>query len=243
MKLSKKFLAVAMSGAVVASVSAAGTLAYLTSQDTAVNTFTVGKVAITLDEAKVGPDGKALTGADAERVKENEYLNVLPGADLDKDPTVTVAADSADCYVYVAVRNYVTGEDRWDRYVDCEYDTVNWKSNGYFVPSNYWGDDKGFRIEIFRYNGSLADENGVIQSGDEAVVLEPVFDKMHVANSLTSEQAAEMVGNKVVVKAFAVQADNLEVEKNEWAQEILTGAAAADKMADEFFTDPKNWKN
>ena len=48
-----------------------GTLAYLTGTDTVNNTFTVGNVKITLDEAKVTTDGTPVEGAD--RVKANEY--------------------------------------------------------------------------------------------------------------------------------------------------------------------------
>ena len=69
-----------------------GTLAYLTGTDTVNNTFTVGNVKITLDEAKVTTDGTPVEGAD--RVKANEY-HLLPGHTYTKDPTVTVKA-SAD---------------------------------------------------------------------------------------------------------------------------------------------------
>ncbi|MFR6087431.1 MAG: SipW-dependent-type signal peptide-containing protein [Oscillospiraceae bacterium] len=64
-----------------------GTLAYLTGTDTVNNTFTVGNVKITLDEAKVTTDGTPVEGAD--RVKANEY-HLLPGHTYTKDPTVTV---------------------------------------------------------------------------------------------------------------------------------------------------------
>lgn len=237
MKLSKKFLAVAMSASVVASVAAAGTLAYLTGEDTAVNTFTVGKVAINLDEAKVGPDGKALTGADAERVKENEYKNIVPGATLDKDPTVTVEADSADCYVYVAVRNYLASDELNPvEYAYYLFNEDTWDYS-YFVPYAPTNDDI-CRIDIFRYKGSLADENGIIKSSEEDIVLEPVFadGKMYVENFLTAEKAKDMLGDKIVVKAFAVQADNLETENGK------TGLEAANKMASDYFIHEAKWK-
>ena len=67
-----------------------GTLAYLTGTDTVNNTFTVGNVKITLDEAKVTTDGTPVEGAD--RVKANEY-HLLPGHTYTKDPTVTVKTD------------------------------------------------------------------------------------------------------------------------------------------------------
>lgn len=86
--------------ALVAALSVAGTLAYLTSTDTAENTFTVGKVKITLDEAKVTTDGAPVEGA--ARVKENEY-HLLPGHTYTKDPTVTVEKGSDASYVRMKV--------------------------------------------------------------------------------------------------------------------------------------------
>ena len=40
--------------------SVAGTLAFLTASDSVTNVFTIGKVALTLDEAVVDSDGKAV---------------------------------------------------------------------------------------------------------------------------------------------------------------------------------------
>ena len=77
-----------------------GTLAYLTGTDTVNNTFTVGNVKITLDEAKVNTDGTPVVGAD--RVKTNEY-HLLPGHTYTKDPTVTVKTGSDASYVRMKV--------------------------------------------------------------------------------------------------------------------------------------------
>ena len=77
-----------------------GTLAYLTGTDTVNNTFTVGNVKITLDEAKVTTDGTPVEGAD--RVKANEY-HLLPGHTYTKDPTVTVEEGSDLSYVRMKV--------------------------------------------------------------------------------------------------------------------------------------------
>ena len=90
--------------------SVLGTMAYLTSTEKVVNTFTVGKVAITLDEAKVNADGTAVTPA--ERVKENAY-HLLPGHGYTKDPTVHVQANSEDSFIFVKVENGIANyEDR-----------------------------------------------------------------------------------------------------------------------------------
>ena len=62
--------------ALVAAISIGGTIAYLTSTDKVENSFTVGKVAITLDESKVDINGTAVTSA--ARVKANTY-KLMPG--------------------------------------------------------------------------------------------------------------------------------------------------------------------
>lgn len=103
MKKFKALLVVACALLLVAA-SVFGTMAYLTSTTGEVkNTFTVGKVKITLDEAKVGTDGKALTGNNAARVKANSY-KLMPGHEYTKDPTVHVTAGSEDAYVRMNVK-------------------------------------------------------------------------------------------------------------------------------------------
>ena len=75
MKARNKILLLALCMAALIAVSVLGTMAYLTSTDTVTNTFTVGKVAIKLDEAKVNADGSLVENAD--RVKAN-YSPVIP---------------------------------------------------------------------------------------------------------------------------------------------------------------------
>lgn len=100
----KSILVAGLSIMIIASMAIAGTLAYFTNTKTANNTFTVGNVAITLNEAPVSKTGDTWTAdQEAARVTENTYSNVYPGAVLPKDPTVTVDANSSDTYVRVKV--------------------------------------------------------------------------------------------------------------------------------------------
>ena len=90
--------------------SVLGTMAYLTDSKGVKNTFTVGNVAITLDEAKVDDNGNAIDKqgkqvtnlADAERVPGNAY-KLLPNHTYVKDPTVTVLKPSVASYVRMKV--------------------------------------------------------------------------------------------------------------------------------------------
>lgn len=110
MKKKTKALMLVLCAVLLVTASVLGTMAYLTSTEKVVNTFTVGKVAITLDEAKVNADGTAVTPA--ERVKENAY-HLLPGHGYTKDPTVHVQANSEDSFIFVKVENGIANyEDR-----------------------------------------------------------------------------------------------------------------------------------
>mgnify|MGYP000395665376 CR=1 FL=1 len=96
-----KKLITAASIALAACVAIGGTIAYLTDKtDTITNTFTVGKVNVTLTEE---------TGAD------NGYeYHVLPGQTTTKDPKVSVAPDDEDSYVFVKVEASESFKEHFD---------------------------------------------------------------------------------------------------------------------------------
>lgn len=87
-----------------------GTIAWLTAQTPEVkNTFTYGNIDITLTET----------------LPENQQAKIIPGQNIDKNPKVTVKANSEDCWLFVKVEedgtfvaNKVTysvdtGTDKW----------------------------------------------------------------------------------------------------------------------------------
>ena len=76
MKTRSKALLLTLCAVVLVVATVFGTMAYLTSTDEVVNTFTVGDVKIKLDEAKADTDGSLVEGA--ERDKANSY-KLLPG--------------------------------------------------------------------------------------------------------------------------------------------------------------------
>ncbi len=87
--MKKKLTAVALVVCMLAIMLVGASLAYFTDTDDATNTFTMGKVDITLTEP-------AWTSAD-------KALKVFPGQSYDKDPTITVEQDSEDCYLVATV--------------------------------------------------------------------------------------------------------------------------------------------
>lgn len=98
----KKSIALVMMAVLLVAASVMGTLAFLTSTASVTNTFTVGKVAITLDEAAVDVYGAPIENAD--RVSANKY-KLIPGHEYTKDPTVHFAAGSEASYLFVKVEN------------------------------------------------------------------------------------------------------------------------------------------
>ena len=127
MKKTTKVLALMLCAVLLVTATVAGTLAYLTSQDTVTNTFTVGNVTITLDETLVtlyGEPGKKVTvtegeGEEATTKEEIQALGdgetptttdantykLIPGHTYTKDPTIHVDENSEDCYLFAKIEN------------------------------------------------------------------------------------------------------------------------------------------
>lgn len=102
MKTKTKVLVLSLSAVLLVAVSVFSTIAFLKSSDNVVNTFTVGKVEITLDEVKVDEYGNP--SSTNERVKANTY-KLIPSHTYTKDPTVHFLAGSEASYLFVKVEN------------------------------------------------------------------------------------------------------------------------------------------
>ena len=84
----KKLATLVASLALVAALGVGATLAYFTDSDTALNTITMGKVDIELDEPDWDEDNP-----------DGEIDEIKPGQEIVKDPTITVKANSEDAYL------------------------------------------------------------------------------------------------------------------------------------------------
>lgn len=103
-----KALALTVCAILLVCGSVLGTMAYLTSTDTVSNTFTVGNVAITLDELETDVYGVAAPGA--QRVESNKY-KLIPGHTYTKEATVHVSAGSEACYLFVKLDGVLTNAE------------------------------------------------------------------------------------------------------------------------------------
>ena len=190
MKNAKKILALLMCAVLLVGASIAGTVAYLTSQDTVTNTFTVGKVEITLDEAKVDEDGQATTDP---RVKENEY-HLLPGLSYDKDPIIHVAADSEDCYLFVRIDNGIAAIEDSANTVAAQMAANGWiKAGDYEDTYVYVGTEEGASTPL------------AVEAGANI----PVFATIKIEKTIDNDILAAYADEEITVYAYALQADGI----------------------------------
>jgi predicted ribosomally synthesized peptide with SipW-like signal peptide len=190
--------------------SVLGTLAYLTSEDTIVNTFTVGKVNIVLNETAVTPDGKAIDGAD--RVKTNNY-HLVPGKTYTKDPTLTVVKGSEEAYV----RMFVT--------FNClkELDAVfapgganmlnifnGYDANNWVYTKDVRDDAKNTVTYEFRYKETVEPE------ADKNAVLDALFDSITIPSALDGKDMESISGFTITVTGNAIQAGGFNNANDAW---------------------------
>lgn len=229
MKTKSKALLLTLCAVLLVAASVMGTMAYLTSTDTVENTFTVGNVKITLDEAKVNTDGTLATPA--ERVKANEY-KLLPGHTYTKDPTVTVIKGSESSYVRMKVTfnnaaqiiamctdpdfaDEITGVEnafpliRMVNFV--EANAAKW--NG-LVPDNMTEAEEMLGNTKYFVYDKTADTltyyyyyTETVAAPDADVVLPVLFDSITVPEWVTGDQLAKLEGFEITAVAEAIQAD------------------------------------
>ena len=193
MKKKTKALMLVLCAVLLVTASVLGTMAYLTSTDKVVNTFTVGKVAITLDEAQVKEDGTPV--ADAARVKQNAY-HLLPGHTYTKDPTVHVQANSEDSFIFVKVENGIANYE--DRPTIAEQ-----------IAARGWTPLTGVENVYYKTYTKSAESTDL-----------PVFGNFTIANHA---DAADSWNNfsaetKVAVTAYAVQQDGFASAAAAWGE-------------------------
>ena len=209
MKTKSKILLLMLCAVALVAASVLGTLAYLTSQDTVTNTFTVGKVQIKLDEAKANADGSLVEGA--ARVKANSY-KLLPGLTYNKDPMVTVLEGSERSYIKMTVTFSKAAEldaifapngaDMTSIFNG--YDGANWIAKG-----NTEDTGANTRTYEFWYKEAVA-------APDADVPLDALFDSITVPGTITGDQLATIAGMTITVNAYAIQADGFADAADAW---------------------------
>lgn len=208
----KSLLTMLLALTLVAVVGVGATLAYLSDSTGAMtNTFTVGN-GIDMkqdeedidydydkdDDGKVDPeydedgDGKVDEGKEGRTEDGNDYTDIQPGDVLVKDPTVTIKANSTECYVFMQLE----GAD--------ELAAQDFTFGGFDATKWIKVDDATGLDGVYRYFET-------VKEADADQVLAPLFTT--VTYSIDAEELADDVElSDVVIKSCAVQAKNMTVE-------------------------------
>ena len=234
MKKAKKILTLVACAVLLVCISVGATIAYLTAQDTVVNTFTVGNVQIKLDEAEVNPDGTYVTDHN-NRVKANKY-HLLPGHTYYKDPTVTVLENSEPCFVriQVTVTDYdklaaaiKTADTETEKYTytvdDIEYPALHMLVGG-------WEDDNWIYKSVADATETVGEEavttkkavyefwyKEIVDKNDENdTVLDDLFETITMPAAVANKELATLGGVEINVTAHAIQADGFADAEKAW---------------------------
>ena len=191
----KKTKLLTMMGAValIGAIGVGSTFAYLTSTtDTVQNTFTLGNVNFDADsglkESAVERENGVYADADGANiwtVTQNAYTDLVAGEVLYKDPTVTMAEDSQNAWVFAKITN-VTNEEA--------FSAVAWSNDwtdvtaAYKTANNISGD-----VDYVVYA-----KKDVIGAGESSTI----FTSVTIAGNVTVDSQIP----QIEVKAFAVQA-------------------------------------
>lgn len=205
MKKTKKILALALAAVMLVCTTVAATVAYLTANTGVVNnTFTVGSVAIELDEALVDIYGEKYlkvennaevetTKGSEDRVKGNDY-KLIPGHTYIKDPTVYVNGGSEPCYVFVKV---------------AVSSNVNGVLDNFAINSDWI---ELASVENVYYYKDVVDARSIATS--VKVALTPVFTQFKVLDSANVSVVTST--DAISVDAYAVQADGFDSAAAAW---------------------------
>ena len=188
-ELSGKLVVAMLAVTLLIGCAIGGTVAWLTAKtDPVVNTFTYGNINITLSET---------TGSS---------YKIIPGVDIEKNPKVTVKANSEDCWLFVKVE-----AENWPTFVK-EDGTLK---VAYAIDNNWTkGDGRSIPSDVYyrSVTASNADQPFGVLSGD----------KITVSEELTKAEINNLNGTaktpKLTFTAYAVQKDGIDSAATAWAK-------------------------
>lgn len=193
MKL-KKILTLMCCAVLLVCISVGATVAYLTSQDTVTNTFTIGNVKITLDEAEVNTDGTYVSNKD-NRTDSNEY-KLMPGHTYIKDPIVHVDSESENCWLFVKIENEIAAIEDQTATIESQMTAKGW--------TKVEGETNVYSYEAISTKGANV----------------PVFDTFKIDGT---KDIAGYAGKTIKITAYAVQADGFTTSDAAWTAAVANG--------------------
>ena len=227
MKKHSKALLLSMCAVLLVVGSVFGTIAYLTDTEAVTNTFSVGRVGLSLDVADVNEMGQPLKDdavvekvADADRWQpadgdtEQKY-HLLPGHTYIKDPTVTVDAGSEESYVRMMV-TVTFASALTDEQLATELDEIflGYDANKWIRKDKTVSDDRKVITYEYRYHTTVDGKNDAGE--DVAQPLEPLFTSIAVPGEYDNDDIAFLGGMSISVEAHAIQAAGFDTEDAAW---------------------------
>ncbi len=234
MKTKSRVLLTMVCAVLLVVVSVMGTLAYLTDQESVTNTFTVGRVGITLEETSVDMGDNSQGDGSAK-----EYTNLyhlLPGHTYVKDPTVTVDAGSEAAYVRMMVK--VEGmesllqalpkyEEKDGQKVEIEANKKYYNGDIFLLQmlcfdedGNCTWDSEDWKFVKF-YDTTDTYEfryKDVVAKSESATKLDPLFTYITVPGELDNTTLAYLDDVEIIVTAHAIQAAGFESAEKAWTE-------------------------
>ena len=186
--VSGKILIATLALVLIIGCAVGGTAAWLSSKsDSVVTTFTYGDINITLTEAK----------------PEKKPAKIIPGVNLEKDLTVTVKANSEDCWLFVKVEKSGTFVENKVTY---SVDDGWTQGDGKAIPKNVY-----YRT----VDAAETDKDfGVLKD-----------DKVAVSEELTKEDIKDIKTEPTLTfTAYAVQRDGIDKAADAWTKVAATTA-------------------
>ena len=196
--MKKKTLALLLALVLVFGAAVGGTIAYLTdTTDPVTNTFTVGKVDITLTET-------FNTDTNSDGTNDAWKAQLIPGTTYAKDPVVTVANDSEDCWLFVKFEE-IGNPATYLTYTSNLTTANGWtQGDGTNIPTNVW-----YRA----VNKTDATKSFQLLAGDNTYSTGCIS----VKDTVTNDNMAAASNAQLVYTAYACQSANMSVEAA-WAE-------------------------
>lgn len=175
-ELSGKLVVAMLAVTLLIGCAIGGTVAWLTAKtDPVVNTFTYGDIDIELNETKPA----------------NREAKIIPGVDIEKNPKVTVKANSEACWLFVKVQEAGT-------FVDGKVT---------YSIADGWTALTGQTDVYYR-------EVSAATTDTEYYVLEG--NKVTVSDTLTKEDIQNITNPTLTFTAYAVQKDGIDTVEAAW---------------------------
>lgn len=178
-ELSGKLVVAMLAVTLLIGCAIGGTVAWLTAKtDPVVNTFTYGDINIELTETK----------------PENKQAKIIPGVNIEKDPKVTVKANSEACWLFVKVEEagtFIEGKVAYSI------------ADGWTKLTGVTGVDNVYYREV----------DAVTANAEYAVLKD---NKVTVSDTLTKEDIQNITNPTLTFTAYAVQKDGIDTVEAAW---------------------------